>query len=234
MKSRLILITLLCWLSNSQAQGVFLNTSDSYLFEFTSLSYQREAREYESSLYYVNLASSSFLGNKSLLIELFPNTLSDTPLSFTFSSPTDPPGNDSTEIYHATILWPSDLVWPDLQGIVKITMLAGNAELTGFGIQQVVNGAVYSQFFRIAVDTDHDGVPDYRDACADTPIASIVDAHGCSIQQLCQCDGPWKNHGEYLNKLRTVAANFLSQKLITETESRGIMANAAKSNCGKR
>jgi acetyl esterase/lipase len=40
----------------------------------------------------------------------------------------------------------------------------------------------------LPVDTDNDGVSDYLDACPDTPAGSVINDHGCSIEQLCPCD----------------------------------------------
>jgi hypothetical protein len=85
----------------------------------------------------------------------------------------------------------------------------------------------------LPVDSDQDGVPDYRDPCPDTPPGSIVNADGCSIDQLCPCDGPWKNHGEYVNALKGVSTTFLQTGLITEDERRALVRQAAASDCGK-
>ncbi len=93
-------------------------------------------------------------------------------------------------------------------------------------------GAIRGQI--LPVDSDQDGVPDYLDQCRDTPAGAVVDANGCSIDQLCPCDGPWRNHGEYLNCLKVVAAQFAQDGLITETEARVLVRQAAGSDCGKR
>ncbi len=34
----------------------------------------------------------------------------------------------------------------------------------------------------VVVDSDRDGVPDHLDACADTPVNTVVDARGCPVQ----------------------------------------------------
>jgi hypothetical protein len=44
----------------------------------------------------------------------------------------------------------------------------------------------------LPLDADDDGVSDYLDACPDTPPGTVVNDAGCSIEQLCPCDGPWK------------------------------------------
>jgi hypothetical protein len=85
----------------------------------------------------------------------------------------------------------------------------------------------------VPVDTDDDGVPDYRDACPDTPVGAVVDVNGCGIEQLCPCEGPWENHGQYVKQVRAVTATFLADGLITVSEQRAIIGEAAKSDCGK-
>lgn len=82
-------------------------------------------------------------------------------------------------------------------------------------------------------DNDHDGVPDYRDACLDTPSGQVVDNHGCSIEQLCPCEAPWENHGEYLKCLKAVTTHFHHAKLISERARRAILRQAEHSDCGR-
>ena len=86
-------------------------------------------------------------------------------------------------------------------------------------------------------DTDLDGVADSVDQCPGTPAGAIVDADGCSIDQLVPCDGPasggsWKSHGQYVSSVARVVGDFLAEGLITEDEADEIVAQAAESNCG--
>jgi hypothetical protein len=83
-------------------------------------------------------------------------------------------------------------------------------------------------------DSDGDGVPDSRDLCPDSPANAVVDADGCSIDQLAPCDGPWKNHGEYVRSVAEQVSRFLSSGLITEAQGKAFMTSAAQSPCGKR
>lgn len=54
------------------------------------------------------------------------------------------------------------------------------------------------------LDSDAEGMDDATDLCADTAAGDIVDTNGCSIPQLCPCDGPrhregpWGNHDRYV------------------------------------
>jgi len=82
-------------------------------------------------------------------------------------------------------------------------------------------------------DSDGDGVWDYLDQCPGTPPGAIVDANGCSIEQLCPCDGPWKNHGDYVRHVQAVVTRFVREGLITHAQAASILRQAAASDCGK-
>ena len=62
---------------------------------------------------------------------------------------------------------------------------------------------------------------------------AIVNADGCSIDQLAPCAGNWKNHGAYVSAVAKIANAFLAQGLITPAQKGAIVAAAAQSNCGK-
>jgi hypothetical protein len=83
-------------------------------------------------------------------------------------------------------------------------------------------------------DSDLDGVPDDKDACPNTPAGTIVDAHGCSLEQLVPCDADWKNHGEYVNAFKRVAQSFLLAGQISNVDFDRLMARAGASKCGNR
>jgi hypothetical protein len=82
-------------------------------------------------------------------------------------------------------------------------------------------------------DVDADGVPDSQDQCPGTPPGAIVNAEGCSIEQLVPCNGPWKNHGEYVSTLVHVTQAFERDGLITQDQQEDIVSSGARSNCGK-
>ena len=90
-------------------------------------------------------------------------------------------------------------------------------------------------------DIDGDGVANASDLCADTPQYEIVDpATGCSIAQLCPCEGPrgttvsWKNHGKYVSCVAKTSETFVEQGLITEAEKDSTVSEAAQSDCGDK
>jgi hypothetical protein len=88
-------------------------------------------------------------------------------------------------------------------------------------------------------DADGDGVPDSLDQCADTPAGEVVNAQGCSINQLVPCSGPrsggrWRNHGKYVSRIARVSKQFVRAGLISARERGQIVSAAARSRCGKK
>jgi hypothetical protein len=88
-------------------------------------------------------------------------------------------------------------------------------------------------------DADTDGVADSLDQCPDTAAGAIVDATGCSIDQIAPCDGPasggkWKNHGQYVSAVSRAADEFLAQGLISADQADEIVEQASESSCGAK
>jgi hypothetical protein len=90
-------------------------------------------------------------------------------------------------------------------------------------------------------DIDDDRVLNESDICEFTlPDEIINTVNGCSIVQLCPCDGPfaskgsWKNHGKYVSCIAKTATSLLKHNLITAEEKDMVISNAAKSRCGKK
>jgi hypothetical protein len=89
-------------------------------------------------------------------------------------------------------------------------------------------------------DIDGDGVLGNDDVCEFTAIGELIDsATGCSIGQLCPCEGPqgssepWKNHGKYVSCVTKAANDLMSQGLITGEQNGQITPEAAESDCGQ-
>src|SRR5881396_2644631 len=64
----------------------------------------------------------------------------------------------------------------------------------------------FNAAFSLSTDVDEDGVADSADLCPDTPQGAVVNADGCSVDQLVPCAGPasggtWRNHGEYVSNV---------------------------------
>jgi len=83
-------------------------------------------------------------------------------------------------------------------------------------------------------DCDGDGVANKDDLCADTLPGAAVDANGCSIEQLCPCSGPWKDHKEYIRAVREQAFRFWKEGRIRVAERNSIVRQAEQSSCGSR
>jgi uncharacterized repeat protein (TIGR03803 family) len=87
------------------------------------------------------------------------------------------------------------------------------------------------------IDADGDGVADSQDRCPNTAPGAIVDEHGCSIEQLVPCEGPypgvrWKNHGQYVSAVAGLVRHLVTQGVISEEEAVDIVVAAAQSDCG--
>ncbi len=134
------------------------------------------------------------------------------------------------------IVAPGTLFAPDLQSWIRNDALAPDwlrigTDITGqgpFNAAFSLNGET---------DADEDGVADSLDLCPDTPAGAIVDANGCSIDQIAPCSGPasggrWKNHGQYVSAVAHAAAAFLAQDLISPDQADEIVSQAAQSRCG--
>jgi hypothetical protein len=83
-------------------------------------------------------------------------------------------------------------------------------------------------------DNDGDGVPNDRDQCPNTPTNTVVNEHGCSISQICPCEGSWQNHNQYVQCVRDTSLAFVNAGLITTAQREAIVQSAQASNCGRR
>ena len=134
------------------------------------------------------------------------------------------------------IVAPGTPFMPDLQSWIRNDALAPDwlrigTDITGQG--------PFNAAFSLSgeTDADADGVPDSLDLCPGTPAGAIVDAEGCSIDQIAPCGGPasdgtWKNHGQYVSAVAEVTNAFLALGLITEDQADEIVTQAARSDCG--
>lgn len=89
-------------------------------------------------------------------------------------------------------------------------------------------------------DIDGDGRANSHDLCPFTPLGTVVGRlTGCSIAQLCPCEGPfgtnrdWHNHGQYVACVTVTAIAFRLEQLITTQQKVQIINAAAQSSCGR-
>jgi len=126
------------------------------------------------------------------------------------------------------------------QGVIAGTTIGGYIAVVNSPTIATNSGTAVFQNIKIgAPDQDFDGVPDSADTCPGTPACSLVDANGCSIDQLAPCDGPasggtWKNHGQYVSAVAQAVNEFLAQGVINTTQADAIVAAAGQSPCGSK
>ena len=82
-------------------------------------------------------------------------------------------------------------------------------------------------------DGDGDGVVDAVDDCLGTKTRAPVLASGCSLDQTCPCETPWKNHGAYVRCVSQTASALVAAHAITATEHGALVAAHGSSVCGK-
>jgi hypothetical protein len=134
------------------------------------------------------------------------------------------------------IIAPGTPFLPDLQSWIRNDALA--PDWLRIGTDITGQGPFNAAFVLIGeTDADGDGVADSLDLCPSTPSGAVVDASGCSIDQLAPCNGPasggtWKNHGQYVSTVAHVVEAFRQQALISEAQGEEIVSKAAQSNCG--
>jgi len=171
-------------------------------------------------------------------------------ITLTFNPPVALPAGryffrPEVELSSGDFLWlsaPRPIVAPgtpmatDLQSWIRNDALAPDWLRIGTDITH--QGPFNAAFSLVGeTDEDGDGVPDSSDLCPSTLAGDIVDANGCSLEQLAPCSGPasggtWKDHGQYVSSVAHVVEEFLAQGLITAAEADEIIATAAQSRCG--
>ena len=131
-------------------QGMQLDQGQSYTFEFTSIPFvPPPSSDPIRSRVIAWFDPGTFQNNEEALFEIFANNLSDTPrtTSITFVEYPDRFGM----IYSWSVLGPNAQppFFPDLQGVLRVTMVSGSAQLSGFEVAQYINGDYYLGYFPI-------------------------------------------------------------------------------------
>jgi hypothetical protein len=94
---------------------------------------------------------------------------------------------------------------------------------------QIIQAAITSD---CPFDDDHDGVPNGFDQCSATATNALVDAHGCSIDQLVPCDANWPNHTRYVMAVLQQTLRLQREGRLTQAQVNAILRAASRSNCG--
>jgi hypothetical protein len=151
----------------------------------------------------------------------------------------DPSTGKRSIIYSANCLQSPPLPFTDNeQGIIDGSTLGGYFQIPNAPSNPTNSGSAVYQNIEIGPpDQDFDGVPDALDACPNTSPCTIVDAQGCSIDQLAPCEGPasggaWRNHGQYTSAVARAAGQLLAEGKISSAEKDAIVKAAAQSPCG--
>src|SRR2546423_9304973 len=116
------------------------------------------------------------------------------------------------------------------QGVIDGTSIGGYLQIVNSPSIATNSGtAVFTNIKIGAADQDFDGVPDALDTCPNTPPCSLVDADGCSIDQLAPCEGPasggvWRDHGQYVSDVARAAIEFLAPRVFTQVQPDAIVA----------
>ncbi len=148
----------------------------------------------------------------------------------------------------------SESVALDAGAFIK-TLIAGGQRFAGFTLREeppnnanfevlffAMTGVLAPRLsieFEPVVDSDGDGVPDSIDQCPGTPAGAVVDAHGCSIDQLVPCagrvgGGAWRNHGEFVSTVVRTVCQFVESHRLSQDEAAKVIRAAARSDCGKK
>ena len=132
-------------------QGVLLEQGQNYVFEFTSIPYLRPTAAGDHSQVIAWFEPGTFSANENARLEIFSNSLADSPLSNSGAYIEEYPSGRAGLPYWWVAVGPnaSPPFFPDLQGILRVTMLDGTARLSGFEVAQIIDGDFYTGYFAV-------------------------------------------------------------------------------------
>ncbi|PYI80049.1 MAG: hypothetical protein DME26_22375 [Verrucomicrobia bacterium] len=149
-------------------------------------------------------------------------------ITVTFNPPIALPANHyffrpEAQLSSGNFLWlsaPKTIPAPaDLQSWIRNDNLAPDWLRIGTDIVGGSPAPTFNAAFSLSgeTDADCDGVADSLDLCPGTPPGAVVDAHGCSIDQIAPCNGP-ASGGPWRS----------------EDQAQAIITTAAQSKCGAK
>ncbi|MFA6271435.1 MAG: PEP-CTERM sorting domain-containing protein [Candidatus Paceibacterota bacterium] len=121
-------LSVLIFINRGESQ-IILNQGESYDFTFSAMNTNTGISFAWPIDVIVSYENDLLETGESIRFELFENNLSDTPWLSTDITPSGPL-NQVTSIVYST----DESRWVDLTGAVRITMLAGSAEISGLSI----------------------------------------------------------------------------------------------------
>lgn len=132
-------------------QGILLNEGQSYVFDFSSIPDLGPAVSGGPGKVIAWFAPGTMGVGENALMEIFPDSLSDSPRSTRGVFIDEFPSGRTGLPYWWSTIGPhaQPPFFPDLQGIVRVTMFNGTAQLSGFEIAEVINGEFYSGYFAV-------------------------------------------------------------------------------------
>lgn len=139
-------LTIIPALSSGQ---VWLSQGQSQVFEFRAQNPLPPEELFYTTLG-LHFAPGTFTIGEDATVDIFPDTLADTPVTYGIVSLIDP--DDSTHSVGGGVSWPGNTspLWPDLQCFIRITMNSGDAQLDSFSLD-VTKASDFSIYHEVVI-----------------------------------------------------------------------------------
>ena len=127
------------WVPPAGAQGVLLSAGNSLAIEFNGVDGCHFTEAAPGAVANVVFGVNLLGPGESLRLELFENSLNETPFASQVFNP-------ATSLTHAAVAGPMSQ-WLDYQGLVQVSVLSGSASIVGAGFFVSPNTATYCDTF---------------------------------------------------------------------------------------